>query len=72
MLESKGTDKYIESLMERDRLNRDALVVKGLDTLQLRMPLPSIAKFTERPAWQIPESGLIWGGMQNATKTATT
>lgn len=70
MLESRSTDKYIEALMERDRLNREALQVKGLDTLQIRMPLPSIAKFTERPSWRFPENGLIWEGAKNASKTA--
>ena len=70
MLESRTADKEIAALMERDRLNREAIQIKGLEDLDLRSPLPSIASFADRPKWQFPETGLIWGGKQNA-KTAT-
>lgn len=66
MLESRTADKEIAALMERDRLNREALQIKGLEDLDLRSPLPSIVSFADRPKWQFPETGLIWGGKQDA------
>jgi len=66
MYESSTKQEELEAEMERDQLNIDALKIKGLTNTDLKTSLPSIATFTEEPAWTIPSTGIIWGGMSNA------
>lgn len=70
MTDARASEKEIDALMERDRLNRESLKISGLDSIQLKTVLPTISGFMERPKWQMPDTGLIWGGMQNAETTA--
>jgi hypothetical protein len=60
--ENMASQDTLNYLMERDRLNRDAIKIKGLTNIELKTVLPSIAKFTETPKWQMPQAGLIGGG----------
>lgn len=59
MYESRASKKEIDALMERDRLNRDALRVGGLSDITTRPTLPTISGFLEKPKWQLDDSGLL-------------
>lgn len=57
--ESRSRGREIEAAMERDRLNILAGKVRGLNTVDLKVALPTISAFAERPKWTMPESGLL-------------
>lgn len=59
ILEGQSKQKELDALMERDRLNREAKQIRGLTLVELKTVLPSIGKFTETPAWVMPEAGLL-------------
>lgn len=63
MLKEDEDKRTIEALMERDRLNREALKVGGLANLDTRSVLPSIGGFLERPKWEMkldqPSFGIL-------------
>lgn len=58
MLESRTRDKELDFLMERDRLNREAEQI-DLTGMGNDFRLPSVGEFTERPAWQMEDAGLL-------------
>jgi hypothetical protein len=59
MAESRSVDKEIDALMERDRLNLASKEISGLEEMDLKVVLPSVGTFMERPEWEMPEAGLI-------------
>lgn len=71
---ARAKEKEIEALMERDRLNIESQKVKDLNKMNLKIALPTVSGFTgRRPDWQAPrnwqspKSGILYGGMNNAT-----
>jgi hypothetical protein len=71
MLESRTSEKEIAALMERDKLNRDALKIKGLTEIDMKVALPSIAGFTEKPRWQMPQGAGFFAQGNNDAKAKT-
>ena len=59
MQDSRTAQKQIDAAMERDRLYIDSKKVRGLSGLDLKIALPSIGEFAEKPKWQPPKGGLL-------------
>jgi hypothetical protein len=58
MLSSREREKELDILMERDRLNRDANQITGLQNVTVNN-LPQMGEFLERPKWQMEDAGLL-------------
>ena len=61
MMDKRTSEREIEALMKRDRLNNE---ITGLSGIDAKMALPTISGFMEKPKWQIPSGGMIWEGIK--------
>ena len=59
-IDKETSQAQIEALMERDRLNREALKVGGLAGLSKEPAIPRVGGFLDKPQWQLdPMTGLL-------------
>lgn len=59
-IDKETSQAQIEALMERDRLNREALKVGGLAGLSKEPAIPQVGGFLDKPQWQLdPMTGLL-------------
>ena len=59
MGEARSTEKKLEADMERDRLLIGSKQVSGLNKMNIKIALPTIGAFTEKPKWTAPSGGLL-------------
>jgi len=59
MADARSTEKQLEADMERDRLLIDSKKVSGLSNMDIKIALPTIGAFAEKPKWTAPSGGLL-------------
>lgn len=67
MLDARSQEKQLKAVMERDRLALEGSKISGLTTMDFKTALPTIGAFTDKPTWEMPNTGLLWKGAQDGT-----
>ncbi len=59
VLAGRSKRQELEAEMEQNRLQLEASQIRGLSTMDLKVVLPDVGEFAKRPAWQMPDAGII-------------